>query len=357
MYSGKLHFSGDYVLRDLWTHLIRFVVDAGWTIHRVLPKEEGVSSYDISHDIVVEELDTWIDLPSADAYEESFTPTLQEGVDYEINRPLGRVRFLSGGSVTAGQTVHIDYQWKREGVILFSPGYSGEEQIYVGLRPFIDTDGVHGRIELKAYLGFQEEMEFEDTTLGEPLNKYSLELWSGETDLWIFVSPQRIIGVDHIQGYYGCFYLGLLNRLCLPHEYPYPLCIISSDCKDYDYASTSDHRRFFPDAHNVCFVTPDNRWNAYLSHEWNSPFHFLPLQADTGYLEQIHYPESAKRALLPVYLWWHEEEILGELEGVYLAPGAISSSESEITAGDDTYICFENVFRHEWKDFMAILEA
>jgi len=350
-YSGKQHFSGDHVIRQLWTYMVRFIVDTGyWSVYKALRKTGGVDTYNISQDLTITALDEWLDLETTDAYNES-VEGMEEGVDYEIDRPLGRIKFLSSGSATQGSTVHIDYEWHREGLVFYSNGISGEEHIFVGMRPYIDDNGVNGHIFLKAYTYFQEEMDFADTSLGEPTNKLTFELWSSDTDLWLFVNPQRIIGVGCIQGYYNCFYLGFFNRFALPHEYPYPLCVISSDIDGYSYASTDDDRQFLINSHNIAFVVENNTWVS--KYDSGNPGWLLPHQRSTDYRPMIHYPEGKKRVLFPVYIY-KDGNLYGQLDGVYGAYGAITSSESEITIGGDTYICFENVFRHGWGDFMAI---
>jgi len=439
-YSGKQHFSGDYVIRDIWTYLIRFIIDSGyWSIVDSGISNSGVGTYSISQDITASSLDTWLDLQSADAYDEvlkkditdesfnsgtldnpvslansniddssevvtstdgnttyvkdtdysmdytngtitclstgsmvantdykiSYTYTLSNTDDYEINNNLGRVKFLSTGSVTSGDTIHATYTWKREYIILYSTGVSGSEKIYIGAIPYINSDGVHGYINWKAYKFWQEGMSFGDTSLGTKYNGFGFALWSSDTDLWLFVNQQRVIAVSCIQTYYNSIYIGFFNRFLMPHEYNYPLCVISSDDTGMNYDSQSGYRHFIPNAKRINMMNERNLWTAYYQETTYTDEYYisgrnfngiLPNQQDTGNLVQVHYPSNASIGLLPIYLYWNGN-IYGQLDDVYFTPASILSSESEITIGNDTYIVFEDVFRHGWSQFMAIKEA
>ena len=359
-YSGKQHFSGDYVIRDIWTYIVRFIVDSGyWSIVDSGISNSGVGTYSISQDITVSSLDTWLDLQSADAYDvvvksSDGSTTYVEGTDYEVNYNLGRIKFLSSGSIAQNDTVHIDYTWKREYIILYSTGVSGTEKIYIGAIPYINSDGVHGYINWKAYKFWQEGMSFGDTSLGTKYNSFGFALWSSDTDLWLFIDQQRVILVTCIQTYYSSAYIGFFNRFLMPHEYNYPLCIISSEWNSEGYDSTSDYRHFIPNSKNIDFIVEDNTWKGW--YQSDNPGVLLPNQQDTGNLVQVHYPSNASIGLLPIYLYWNGN-IYGQLDDVYFTPASILSSESEITIGNDTYIVFEDVFRHGWSQFMAIKEA
>jgi hypothetical protein len=42
---------------------------------------------------------------------EGHTTTYEEGTDYEVDKTVGRIKALSGGSLSGGQTVHVDYNY------------------------------------------------------------------------------------------------------------------------------------------------------------------------------------------------------------------------------------------------------
>ena len=362
-YSGKQSFSGNYVIRDLWTYLIRFIVDSGyWSIiYSDLSSGDStdVMSYSISHDMTVSSLDTWVDMQSATIYDivvksSDGSITYAEGTDYEVNNNIGRIKFLSSGSIAQNDTVHIDYTWKKTYIILYSTGVSGSEKIYIGIEPHIDPDGVHGNINWKAYKYWQEGMTHNDTTLGNPNDWHVNSLWNSDADLWLFVNPQRVVSVTCVQTYYSSTYVGFFNRFLMPHEYNYPLCVVTSDWASDNYDSTSDYRHFIPNSKNIDFMVEDNTWKGWLNSD--NPGVLLPNQQDTGHLVQVHYPSNTPIGLLPIYIYYNSN-IYGQLDNVYFTPAAILASESEITIGNDTYIVFEDVFRHGWSQFMAIKEA
>ena len=170
-----------------------------------------------------------------------------------------------------------------------------------------------------------------------------MALWEGNTDTWLFVNQQRVIGVSLIQTMYGSFYVGFGNRLLLPHEYNYPLCVLSSEDTAINYASTSGSRMYIANSQIRSYVKWDNSWVANPT--------IVPTQANTGNQIQIHYPVGVNRGITPLYIDYMQ------LDGVYYAPATISASESTITIGTVVYLIVENVNRHDWTNFMAIEEA
>lgn len=325
VYSGQDDLSGNITGTDL-SGTVDYPTGAIDLTYTTAPDNTTAITMDYSYDLVV-------------------------GTDYEINNNLGRVKFLSTGQVQVNDTVHADYTWKREYIIFYSTGISGTEKIYIGAMPYINSDGVHGYVQWKAYKYWQEGMSFTDTTLGTTYNSFGFALWNSDTDFWLFVNQQRVIAVSCIQTVYNSAYAGFFNRFAMPHEYNYPLCVITSDDTSMSYDSTSGDREFIPNSHRVNFMQEQNVWEDFTS----SHTSLLPIQQDTGYLVEMHYPTGANRALLPIYIYYNGN-IYGQLDGVYFNPGDVNSSESEITVNGDTYIVFEDVFRHGWNQFMAVKE-
>lgn len=345
MYSGKINFDGTSttVIRDVWTYFIRYVLDSTyWTITTTEIATGGIATYSVSDSVTATALDTAYDLSSAGKVSAltaiDGSTTLVEGTDYTVDYDTGRITFLSTGTiVVATDVITVAYTWSRTGYVLYSTGISTTEKIYIGFRPYINSDGVNGYIEHKAYKLWQTGMVWSDVTFGNPLNHY-IPLWEGITDLWLFVNIQRVIAVNLIQTFYQSIYVGFANRLLMPHEYNYPLVIIGSGSSAYTTAG-------------AYIASPSIREYVDWTNSWVQNAAIVPTQVDTGNQIQVHYPVGVNRAILPLYSGYFQ------LDGVYYAPAAISASESTITIGADVYLIVEDVNQHAWSQFMAIKEA
>ncbi len=351
MYSGKISFTDTgHTIRDIWTYFIRFILDTGyWSVYATETATGGIDTYTAISDVVTATaLDTWYNLSTAGKLlnysAADGTTTLVEGTDYTIDTDAGKIKFLTGGAVTAGDSVTVTYDWNRTAYILYSTGISGTEKIYIGFRPYLDSGGVTGYIEPKVYKLWQAGMTFTDTTLGNtnPNGTASFALWSGDTSIWLFVNQQRVILVDVIQTNYSSCYVGFGNRLMMPHEYNYPLIILASENTGIDYASASGDRHYIADSHIRVYCKWDNSWV-------NQPS-IVPTQVDTTPQNVFHYPAGVDRVLFPLYVDYMQ------LDGVYYAPASLQASEDTITIGTTNYIVFEDVNRHAWNQFMAIRE-
>jgi len=382
-YSGKISVTG---FAQAFTEILRFVTGDSTTpgrdwqiVHSEVDTQDTNFDYiTFSGSITIYALDTWYDLPVGCITDYNFsvgTISLTEGVDYQVDWLLGRVKFLSGINTissllntTTGTVVTYSVNFRRVQIVLNNTGISGTESINVGM---LLCSAGYGKanVLLKTYKMFiPGYTNFFDTTVGNPNNVTSdgtfqsaFGMWNGYMDMWIFSSKQRIIIVVRSDTYYSFAYIGKFFPFGSPAEYPYPYTCIgdlnicySNVANTYIkwYDSTDTNRHFIAKAYfgtigyyNNQLINVDGSWirNATLSPTTNNTAHWLTIDYISGYSPVI----------FPIYITYNNQ-VLGEFESCYFTPYVGITTESIITIGTDTYIVFQDCFRNTYDSYMAI---
>jgi len=126
-YSGTIQVSG---IAEIFSAIIRFVCGDPSTPGRnwqIIFTELDTSPNNFSYisysgTLTVNQADTWYDLPTAFVTEYTFTyggNTLVEKTDYQLDWTLGRIKILSGGSVSSfPANIGYSYKFKRYRIVL-----------------------------------------------------------------------------------------------------------------------------------------------------------------------------------------------------------------------------------------------
>ena len=283
--------------------------------------------------------------------------SLTEGTDYQIDTNLGKVQFLSTGSVTASSNVDYFYNFKKVDYDLHNTGLAGQDDINIILRPVIDTQESVMYVKGLLYDYFDNG-----------LNNYvgliegrAISYWNNIVDLWVFSNKQRIIIVVKSGNYYSSMYIGFLHKVWNTQTYSRPYMLVASHSCANDLSSQikfdneTDDARWFILSPSVIYWKLSG---GFISEGFASYGRFSPHLYNYGNnLIAFTYPTGIDVSLFPIFLTPNNNFVVGLLDNVYLYIDANVTAESVITdSNNKTYVVFPDVFRTSIKHWYAIME-
>jgi len=265
----------------------------------------------------------------------------------EINRTA---QDSSGTDVTNGA---------RE-VILRNAGESGQEDIYVCLREFSNSGasfvGLQTLIRTYFNTGNSWWRELLRYTYDATNNKYKyiphISLQNSSMTYWIFSNQNRIIIIVKVAGsIYESMLIGAGYRVSSPVLYDHPYSALGSCYDTINYTSTSSAHSFIITrnaSYNV-IIKP----NGYEHAAFNA--NVYPYDTYNG----IGTPTTSSNGdlvLYPVYLANNTSsyEVYQQLDGVYHVASEGIQSEDIVTISGVDYLIFQNTFRVDNYNYMAI---
>ena len=374
-YSGKISISSteQKSFVTAYSHFLRFVAGdpsmPGRDWEFVICEDDSGRANNFnfisySGTLNVTQLNTWIDLPTVHSFNLTLTrggQTLQQGVDYEHDFRLGRVRFLTGSPPFS---VSYSYQFRRCRVVLKNMGLNGQSPVFVGFL-MVSAGFDRANIITRVYKNYVPlGTPFFDTTAGNSTPRVSdfdcaWGLWNGSIDMWIFSNKQRIIIVARNNTMYTSAYIGRFFPFSLPSEYPYPLINVADLWIKQDLSAGVWHDSQNSNRRYIARALFDGYGRAVCGSDGTFKYantFILPFANDNeeSNYTPIAYLPSWDYVLFPSYIL-QENVCLGQLDGVYWAPGLNLSSESIVTINNKQYIIFQDCHRTGWQDYMAIL--
>lgn len=255
--------------------------------------------------------------------------------------------------------------------IISNTGTSGDEKIYIGLREWeYPAESAYG-IDLNCYLQYVAGEEWNSNTGEHNHTAYSTD-WEHYTEhpmlpladdsmgYWIYSNKQRIVIVGKVAGHYESAYLGFGRRFGAPSTYPYPLLAIGSAHGTMAQSDVTDSHQF------ICAprrsIDPDEYYNAWVcspgnAHKITDDLYFLPYH-DYDAIGTLDKTSNTKVLMTPVYIVNDTEgDTYMDLDEVYHVAATNIQSEDRLQVGANYYKLFQNVFRSEYYDYMAVKEA
>lgn len=226
-------------------------------------------------------------------------------------------------------------------LILKGEGYTGTEEIYIGVRTYQDASADYYNLCVATFTGYVSGNSFDN----QPSARLSgVPAHNQRIDYWLTVNPQRIACCMKVgTPVYEHFYIGKFFPYARPSQYPYPMI-----CGGMLNGATAT--RFSDTSHSIPYK--GNRANlgmrfntgVYLqpeTHPWNNSF----LTGTTQLRDTNNsYP------LLPVILN-DANGTYGELDGIRYVSGFNNVVES--TCGND-WVVFQDVSRTGFTDYIAL---
>ena len=239
------------------------------------------------------------------------------------------------------QVMRYDTSVANRELILKGHGYSGSEEIYVGVRTYQDASADYYNLCVATFTGYVPSNTF-DTQPSACLS--GVPAHNQRIDYWLTVNPQRIACCMKVgTPVYEHFYIGKFFPYARPSQYPYPIVCAGM-------LSGAAATRYSDTSHSMPYkgnrVTLGMRFNTgvYLqpeTHPWNNTY-----LAGTTQLRDTNdsYP------LLPIILN-DANGIYGELDGIRYVSGFNNVVEN--TCGPD-WVVLQDVSRTGFTDYIAL---
>ena len=259
--------------------------------------------------------------------------------------------------------------------VLKNSGISTKDVITVGIRDFQRTaDNLFG-VNLNLYRDWDKDIEdaanwnFNGPETVSTQYNSNHEMWDNLPSMvmaddtlqyWIYSNKRRIIVVVRSQGtiYTNC-YLGAGKRLASPSRYTFPHCVIGSSHDDnVNIADESaDHTyiaemRIGLSKHSCILIDRSNQYQKSDDIKQSPSHDFI----DSGQLKLTTNNKIRPKPIFMINVDTTPDEVLFMLDEVYLSPAIGLTSENTIDIGGTDYRIFQNVFRSNYNDFMAIKE-
>jgi hypothetical protein len=308
------------------------------------------------------------------------------------------ITFLVGTGVW---NLHNDQRGTVGEVTLRGEGLAGTENIYVGIKRYIDAiNDIHGW-HLQGYTGF--------TNAGFLINPGAITgtylpvmpLWNSTIPYWFFANARRFIVIAKVDTVYMSMYAGHILPYGSPGHWFYPLLIGGSQISTgsgiltmprYSNTDTEMCSPFMSQSgfvfstgrSNICIRTADGTWlrlyntvGSFIAPGGTSPddnmttLHgvFPPAQnlgilgsygigTSTAGYKQCRPNQAGAYPLVPLRLLAKDApDALGIYDGVCYVPGYGVTSEDVVDDGVDEYIVFHDVFRTNLGSYFAVKKA
>ncbi|MEX5365704.1 hypothetical protein WCE00_01825 [Acinetobacter haemolyticus] len=233
-------------------------------------------------------------------------------------------------------------------LILKGEGYSGTEEIYIGIRTYQDSSADYYNLCVATFTGYVPSNTF-NTQPGVRLS--GVPAHNQRIDYWLTVNPQRIACCMKVgTPVYEHFYIGKFFPYARPSQYPYPIVCAgmldgaaatryseTSHTMPYKgYTSVSLKRNLYMHFNTGAYIQPE-------THPWNNTY--LAGTSNTQLRDTNNfYP------MLPVILN-DASGVYGELDGIHYISGFNNVVEN--TCGPD-WVVFQDVYRTGFIDYIAL---
>lgn len=244
------------------------------------------------------------------------------------------------------QVMRYDTSIANRELILKGQGFTGTEEIYVGVRTYQDVGADYYNLCVATFTGYVPSNTF-DTQPG--FIQSGVPAHNQRIDYWLTVNPQRIACCMKVgTPVYEHFYIGKFFPYARPSQYPYPI-VCAGMLNGAPAIRFSDSVHSMPyKGGNTNYLSMRFNTGVYLlpnTHPWNNTFlagtvvSHSQLRDTNGY-----YP------LLPILLT-DANGIYGELDGVCYISGFDNATENTC---NDEFVVFQDVWRTGFTDYIAL---
>ncbi|MDN5622893.1 MAG: hypothetical protein L0G96_07155 [Acinetobacter sp.] len=230
-------------------------------------------------------------------------------------------------------------------LILKGKGYTGTEEIYVGVRTYQDASADYYNLCVATFTGYVPSNTF-DTQPGVRLS--GVPAHNQRIDYWLTVNAQRIACCMKVgTPVYEHFYIGKFFPYARPSQYPYPIVCAGM-------LSGAAATRYSDTSHSMPYK--GNRVN-------------LSIRSNNGYVQPYSYPwQNANLAggnyqlrdtgdiypLLSVELNDGSSNIWGALDGVFFISGFNNVVENTLNINTTDFVVLQDVARTGFYDYLAL---
>lgn len=268
-------------------------------------------------------------------------------------------------------------------------GSSGTDQIIVGMQTYRNVGNNVFGIKIQGYTAFDNTLTFATMPGVSPPCFTAMEIVSFNCFFW--VTGRRIMVAARIGTTDILFEFGYILPFATANQYPYPL-MISGSVQDatYNYQQNNFGQSSMPDpCPNGCQIRwVDGTWLTVAHYNNNNAartsaltnanaYMFQPLRDNsatdgaensnvaselalfTQYSAASQIISSSEIGAYPLYavILTNANQLVGQVDGLFVIPGQGLSAGDTVTVGSDTYDVFHNTWRTEFPDFFCIKRA
>jgi hypothetical protein len=231
-------------------------------------------------------------------------------------------------------------------LILQSAGYSGTEEIYVGIYTYQNASADYYNLAVATFTGYVDDNTF---TTQPGIRLSGVPAHNQRIDYWLNISPGRIAAALKVgTPVYESFYIGKFLPYARPSQYPYPVV-----CGGM--LSGAALTRFSDTVHTM--YVKGNRVNLGMRHVdglYRQPEAYPWNNAElTGATAMLRNNPGGDYPLLPVELS-DANGIYGWLEGIMMIPGFDNVVENTFTLDGIPYVVIQDVYRTAGADYYAL---
>lgn len=227
-------------------------------------------------------------------------------------------------------------------LILKGKGYSGSEEIFVGVRTYQNADADYYNLLAGAFTGYVAGNSF-DSQPGAALS--GVPAHNQRIDYWLTVNAQRIaLAMKVGTPVYESMYIGKMLPYGRPSQYPYPM-VCAGMFNGAEPKRFSDVNQAIPykgNRANMRLRAP-NGWSTPHSYPYGNAIIAGRLR-DTG----GHYH------LLPVELHDNSKNLWGALDGICYVSGFDNVVEDTAMVEGKTWVVMQDVWRTGHGDYYAM---
>lgn len=226
-------------------------------------------------------------------------------------------------------------------LILKGKGYTGTEEIYVGVRTYQNPSADYYNLCVATFTGYVPSNTF-DTQPGVRLS--GVPAHNQRIDYWLTVNPQRIACCMKVgTPVYEHFYIGKFFPYARPSQYPYPIVCAGmlNGAAATRYSDTSHSMPYKGNRTNLGMRFNTGVYLQPETHPWNN--------TDLAGTTQLR-DTNDSYPLLPVILN-DANGIYGELDGIRYVSGFNNVVEN--TCGPD-WVVLQDVSRTGFIDYIAL---
>lgn len=245
------------------------------------------------------------------------------------------------------QVMRYDTSIANRELILKGQGYSGTEEIYVGVRTYQDASADYYNLCVATFTGYVASNTF-DTQPGVRLS--GVPAHNQRIDYWLTVNPQRIACCMKVgTPVYEHFYIGKFFPYARPSQYPYPI-VCGGMLNGASATRYSDISHSMPYKGNRANLGMRFNTGVYLQPEawpWNSDY----IAGAVGSSGKMQIRDTNKNYFLLPIILDDSTNIYGELDGVCHISGFNNVVEN--TCGEN-WVVLQDVSRTGFNDYIAL---
>lgn len=274
--------------------------------------------------------------------------TINDGsTDFAVGKQF-QIPVTQGAASAAGvawEVLRYDTVSANRQLILKGKGYSGQEEIFVGVRTYQNPAADYYNLAVAGFTGFVGSNDF-DSQPGALVS--GVPAHNNRIDYWLTVNPQRVAFAMKVgTPVYESAYIGRFQPYARPSQYPYPIICAGMlpGALPVRFSEVTHSMPYKGARPNMRMRFNDGTWKQPESYPWCNEW----LAGETSQLRDTNATYPLTRIELS-----DANGIYGVLDGVLHISGFNNATENTIDLNGETWIVIQDVSRTGFNDYYAL---